>query len=192
MGLFKLLLTGDDDELALDPFAPGDESSSDVSQEEFAADRFAPATTRFPIPFASGDDRNSTDDPQKRLRPVFARDAAVTRQRDELLVRVDRLHLAVESLLRLLQEKGVLTDLDLHRMTREVDRKDGGEVSETQGHLPTVHPVVIIPDNCPMCEAKISAGKRVCVLCGHSFDDDSLAGSHAAQANKAEDTLAKV
>ena len=188
MGLFKLLLTGEDDELDLDRFAPADErSSGDSPQDESAADRFARATDRFPIPFASGDDRKSVDDPQKRMRPVFARDAAVTRQRDELLVRVDRLHLAVESLLRLLQEKGVLTDLDLHRMTREVDRKDGGEVSETQGHLPTVHPVDIIPDYCPMCEAKISAGKRVCVLCGHSFDDDSLAESHVA-----EDTLAKV
>jgi hypothetical protein len=126
------------------------------------------------------------------MRAELTRDAAVARQREELLVRVGRLHLAVESLLRLLQVKGVITDQDLLRMTRQVDSKDGREDGEFHFNPPTVNSDNDIPDYCPKCEAKISTGKRMCVLCGHCFDDESLAMSHAGQTNEAGGKVAKV
>lgn len=172
MGLFKLLLTGEVDEQDLNRFATADERALDVSlADEFAADRFAQASDGFPIPFASGESRENSDESRERLQALFARDIAVAKERDELRVRVGRLHLAVESLLRLLQEKTIITDQDLLRMTRQVDVEGSRDYCELHGDEPAVNPVNDVPDHCPKCEAKISTGKHMCVLCGHSFKE---------------------
>ena len=72
--------------------------------------------------------------------------------------------MAVESLLRLMIDKGVITDLEVRGMQQRVDREDGLADGEYCGDLPPV------PDYCPKCEAKITPGKRMCVMCGQRFD----------------------
>lgn len=63
----------------------------------------------------------------------------------------------------MLKDKGVITDLDLHRMEQQVDLEDGHADGE---FYPGLSPV---PSHCPKCEARIPSGKRLCQLCGHCF-----------------------
>ncbi len=154
MGLVKMLLWGDDeaeqeiDSILLD----GDDVDSGRDTVEMNADDSA---TSFPIP--------STYGPEESIRLTQEREAAEVRERDALNVRVGNLALAIESLLRLLKEKGIVTNLDLSRMEQQVDLEDGHADGE---YHPGLSPV---PSHCPKCEARIPSGKRLCQLCGHSF-----------------------
>ncbi len=157
MGLFKLLLTGEDDELNMEPSA---QSESTFSDELAYGDD---STTSDD--WASGDESESEHNPfAMAAKSALKREAADARHRDELLARVGQLHLTVESLLRLMIDKGVITDLDLRCMQQRVDLEDGLADGEYGGDLPPV------PDYCPKCEAKITPGKRMCVMCGQRFD----------------------
>lgn len=154
MGLVKMLLWGDDeaeqeiDSILLD----GDDVDSGHDTVIMNADDSAAS---FPIP--------STYDPEQSIRLTQEREAAEVRERDALNVRVGNLALAIESLLRLLKDKGIVTDLDLRRMEQQVDLEDGHADGE---YHPGLSPV---PSHCPKCEARIPSGKRLCQLCGHSF-----------------------
>ena len=154
MGLVKMLLWGDDeaeqefDSILLD----GDDADSGRDTVEMNADDSAAS---FPIP--------STYDPEHSIRLTLEREAAEVRERDALNVRVGNLALAMESLLRLLKDKGIVTNLDLRRMEQQVDLEDGHTDGE---YHPSLSPV---PSHCPKCEARIPSGKRLCQLCGHSF-----------------------
>ena len=116
MGLVKMLLWGDDeaehefDSLLLD----GDDANVDHDTVELDA---LDSAMSFPIP--------STYDPEQSIRLTQEREAAEVRERDALAARVGSLSLAVESLLRMLKDKGVITDLDLRRMEQQVDLEDG-------------------------------------------------------------------
>lgn len=154
MGLVKMLLWGDDeaeqelDSLLLD----GDDGDSDHDTVEMDA---LDSAVSFPIP--------TTYDPDESIRLTQEREAAEVRERDALNVRVGNLALAIESLLRLLKDKGIVTNLDLRRMEQQVDLEDGHADGEFH---PGLSP---IPSHCPKCEARIPSGKRLCQLCGHSF-----------------------
>jgi hypothetical protein len=155
MGLFKLLLTGEDDEFNVEPLAQTESTSSDESaygKDSTFSDDWAARDELEQNPFAQA------------AKSALEREVADARHRDELLARVGRLHLAVESLLRLMIDKGVITDLDVRRMQQRVDLEDGRADGEYCGDLPPV------PDYCPKCEAKITPGKRMCVMCGQRFD----------------------
>lgn len=163
MGLFKLLLTGEDEEWAREQLSDLEADGADVSLEnEVAADNYA---------FDIGNDveelrrsAHSHHTPEEFTQAALQREADQTRYRDELVARVGQLHLAVESLLRLFTEKGVITDRDLRQMEGHVDREDGVEDGEFHpGQQP-------LPSHCPQCEAKLTVGKRMCVFCGHRFD----------------------
>ena len=154
MGLVKMLLWGDDDtaqefdSILLD----GDD---EISNRETVDLNDLDSAAAFPIP--------STYDPEESIRRTLAREAAEVRERDALAVRVGNLSLAIESLLRLLNDKAVISDLDLRRMEQQVDLEDGHADGE---YHPGLSPV---PSHCPKCEARIPSGKRLCQLCGHSF-----------------------
>ena len=154
MGLVKMLLWGDDD--AAQEFdsilLEGDDA---ISNRETVDLNDLDCATSFPIP--------STYDPEESIRRTLAREAAEVRERDSLAVHVGNLSLAIESLLRLLKDKAVITDLDLRRMEQKVDLEDGFADGE---YHPGLSPV---PSHCPKCEARIPSGKRLCQLCGHSF-----------------------
>ncbi|HLQ46291.1 MAG TPA: hypothetical protein VK137_16225 [Planctomycetaceae bacterium] len=165
MGLFKLLLTGEDEELEFDRSTTAFETLSEISSEdEFTADRRAGEADQVDHPFLNDDGSNGGYDPEVSIRKTLAQEAAEGHQRDALLAQVGQLHLAVESLLRLLTDKGIVTDLDLRRMTRQVDLEDGLEDGEFHGRRAPA------PSHCPNCEARVLPGKRMCVLCGHRMD----------------------
>ena len=154
MGFVKMLLWGDDEvESALNGTATAEDHSAwgDETVEMGSSD----LTDSLPIP--------GTDAREHSLRRTLEREAAEVRERDALAVRVGSLSLAIESLLRLLKDKGLITDLDLHRMELQVDQEDGLADGEFHPDEPPV------PSHCPKCEARIPSGKRLCQLCGHSF-----------------------
>lgn len=157
MGLVKMLLWGDDE--AEQPFENIPPSEDDASWDQDDHDTVELAVVdsaaSFPIP--------STYDPAQAIRLTQEREAAEVRERDALAARVGSLSLALESLLRMLKDKGVITDLDLHRMEQQVDLEDGHADGE---FYPGLSPV---PSHCPKCEARIPSGKRLCQLCGHCF-----------------------
>lgn len=163
MGLFKLLLTGEDEAWAREQLADlAADDSNDSVADEVAADKFA---------CDIGDDledllssNHMFDERERYTQAALQAEATQARECDELLARIGQLHLAVESLLRLLTEKGVVTELDLRRMEAKVDREDGATDGEYQ------KTAVPLPSHCPRCEAKLSPGKRMCVLCGHRID----------------------
>lgn len=157
MGLVKMLLWGDDEvvqefeSIQLD----GDDAGDDQDDHDTAElDVFDPIAS-LPTPNAY--------DPEQSIRLTQEREAAEVRERDALATRVGRLSLALESLLRLLKDKDVITDLDLRRMEQLVDLEDGHADGE---YHPGESPV---PSHCPKCEARIPSGKRLCQLCGHRF-----------------------
>lgn len=144
MGLLKMLLTGEDEDL--DIVAMENEASI---WEEDTVDLFAVDSVSTPQSLLAYD-------PERAADVAPEREAAEARERDEIVARVGNLFFAVESLLRLLKNKGMINDLDLHRMEQQVDREDGLEDGE--GH-PDSSPV---PSHCPKCEVRIPAGKRRC------------------------------
>lgn len=150
MGLLKVLLTGVDEEferetLEEDQTAVWDEDTVDMSADD--------SSVSLPSPY----------DPERAARIVQERVLGEVRERDEVVARVGNLFLAVESLLRLLKNKGMINDLDLRRMEQQVDLEDGQADGE-------YHPDGLkVPSHCPKCEARIPSGKRLCQLCGHRF-----------------------
>lgn len=159
MGLFKLLFTGEDKEFNVEPSAQTESIFSD--ELEFADDDGSTISNVW----ASGDESEPEQNPFARAaQSALKQEAADARHRDELLARVGQLHLGLESLLRLLIEKGVISDLDVRGMQQRVDLEDGLADGEYCGDRPPV------PDYCPKCEARITPGKRMCVMCGHRFD----------------------
>lgn len=154
MGLVKMLLWGDEEaEQAFESTSP-DEADASWNEETVELDAVDSAAL-LPIP--------SSYDPEQSTRRTLEREAAEVRERDALNVRVGNLALALESLLRLLKDKGMITDLDLRRMEQQVDLEDGRADGEFH---PGLSPV---PSHCPKCEARIPSGKRLCQLCGHCF-----------------------
>lgn len=157
MGLVKMLLWGDDEvaqefeSIQLD----GDDESDDRDDHDTAELDVFDSVASLPAP--------STYDPEQSIRLTQEREAAEVRERDALAARVGRLSLALESLLRLLKDNEVITDLDLRRIEQLVDLEDGHADGE---YHPGESPV---PSHCPKCEARISSGKRLCQLCGHRF-----------------------
>ena len=154
MGLVKMLLWGDDEvEQDFEGVLPEEEDATwnDDTIEMEAVD----SSPSLPIA--------TSYDPEQSIRRTLEREAAEVRERDSLAVRVGELSLAIESLLRLLKDKGVISDLDLCGMTRQVDLEDGRVDGE---YHPGASPV---PSHCPKCEARIPSGKRLCQLCGHRF-----------------------
>lgn len=157
MGLVKMLLWGDDEsEQAFERTLPTEDDApwNDDTVEMEAVD------SKPLLPIAS------TYDPEQSIRRTLEREAAEVRERDALGVRVGKLSLALESLLRLLKDKGIVTDLDLRRMTQQVDLEDGRADGE---YHPGVSPA---PSHCPQCEARLPSGKRLCQLCGHRVADE--------------------
>jgi hypothetical protein len=160
MGLVRMLLWGDDDK-AEHEF---ENTSLDTSDAQEGTWRDADATDELmDIDSAALLQIPDSYDPEQSIRRTLEREAAEARERDALQVRVGNLALALESVLRLLKDKGVITDLDLRRMEQQVDLEDGHADGEFH---PDVSPV---PSHCPQCEARIPAGKRLCQLCGHRF-----------------------
>ena len=157
MGLVKMLLWGDDEaEQEFDSILhDGDDADVDEDAPDTVELDALDSAMSFPIP--------STYDPEQSIRLTLEREAAEVRERDALNVRVGNLALAIESLLRLLKDKGIVTNLDLRRMEQQVDLEDGHTDGE---YHPSLSPV---PSHCPKCEARIPSGKRLCQLCGHSF-----------------------
>ena len=151
MGLLKVLLTGEDEELELATIEDDASIWDEDSTDQF--DTKSPSSLELPSPY----------DPERAMRVIQERDAVEVRDRDEVVARVGNLFLAVESLLRLLKDKGMINDLDLRRMEQQVDLEDG--VADDEYH-PEGPPV---PSHCPKCEARIQPGKRLCQLCGHRF-----------------------
>lgn len=160
MSLVRRLLWGDDDQAehefestSLDTSAAQDGTWNDADGTDELMDIDSAALLQIPEGY----------DPEQSIRRTLEREAAEVRERDALQVRVGNLALALESVLRLLKDKGVITDLDLRRMEQQVDVEDG--YADGEFH-PGVSPV---PSHCPQCEARIPAGKRLCQLCGHRF-----------------------
>ena len=151
----------------------GDENEADQAFEDssFAEEENVPTWTNETEEDAAGEAVESIEpqmvssgyDPERSIRQTLEREAAEVRVRDELTVRVGRLSLALESMIRLLQDKQIISDLDLRRMKQLVDLEDGHADGEFH---PGFSPV---PSHCPKCEARIPSGKRLCQLCGHSF-----------------------
>ena len=160
MGLVHTLLWGDEDEVeqAFDNPSFNDSETQDANwnEPEEVVD-FQDIDSAALLPIAS------SYDPEQSIRRTLEREAAEVRERDELNVRVGKLALGIESLLRLLMDKGVITDLDLRRMEQKVDLEDGQSDGE---YHPGLSPV---PSHCPQCDARIPSGKRLCQLCGHRF-----------------------
>lgn len=155
MGLVRMLLWGDEEE-AEQEFANAAPADDDATWSEETVELYAvDSAASLPIP--------STYDPEESIRRTLEREAAEVRERDALHVRVGCLALALESLLRVLKDKGVITDLDLRRMEQQVDLEDGHADGEFH---PGLSPV---PSHCPQCAARIPSGKRLCQLCGHRF-----------------------
>ena len=160
MGLIRTLLWGDEDEAeqSFENTSPTDSAAQDTtwSDSEDTVDLYDQDSAALqPTPDAY--------DPEQSFRRSLEREAAEARERDALDVQVGNLALALESVLRLLKDKGVITDLDLRRMEQQVDLEDGQADGE---YHPGVPPV---PSHCPQCQARIPAGKRLCQLCGHRF-----------------------
>ena len=163
MGLVHTLLWGDEDEVEQafnnpsfnGPHVPETPEANWNHAEEAVDFQDIDSATLLPIA--------SSYDPERSIRRTLEWEAAEVRERDELTVRVGKLALGLESLLRLLMDKGVITDLDLRRMEQKVDLEDGQADGE---YHPGLSP---IPSHCPQCEARIPAGKRLCQLCGHHF-----------------------
>lgn len=154
MGLLKTLLWGDEDELAEleHSLSNDDDTNWDEATVELTNDD---SSDSLPV--------QTTYDPEQSIRRTLEREANEVRERDALNVRVGHLALALESVLRLLKDKGVISDLDLRRMAQQVDLEDGHSDDEYHpGETP-------IPSHCPKCEARIPSGKRLCQLCGHRF-----------------------
>ena len=163
MGLVRTLLWGDEDEVeqAFDNPSFNDSETQDANwnePEEVVDFQDIDSAALLPI--------TSSYDPEQSIRRTLEREAAEVRERDELNVRVGKLALGLESLLRLLMDKGVITDLDLRRMEQKVDLEDGQSDGE---YHPGLSPV---PSHCPQCEARIPSGKRLCQLCGHRFPSE--------------------
>lgn len=157
MGLVKMLLWGDDE--AEQEFESilleGDDKNWEQKEGDTVEMEVVDSAAVLPIP--------STYDPERSAQIALEREAAEARERDALHVRVGHLALALESLLRLLKDNGVITDLDLRRMEQQVDLEDGHADGEFHpGESP-------VPSHCPKCEARIPSGKRLCQLCGHRF-----------------------
>jgi hypothetical protein len=115
------------------------------------------------LDLTSSHQSGSEYDPMRALQVAQEREAAEVRQRDELASQVGRLSLAIESLLRLLKDKGVIHDLDLRNMELQIDAEDGEADGEYHPEAPR------IPSHCPKCEARMPGGKRICQLCGHNL-----------------------
>ena len=163
MGLVRALFWGDEDEVeqAFDNPSFNDSETQDANwnePEEVVDFQDIDSAALLPI--------TSSYDPEQSIRRTLEREAAEVRERDELNVRVGKLALGLESLLRLLMDKGVITDLDLRRMEQKVDLEDGQADGE---YHPGLSPV---PSHCPQCEARIPSGKRLCQLCGHRFPSE--------------------
>ena len=161
MGLVRTLLWGDEDEVeqVFDNPSFNGPKTPDANwndAEEEAVD-FQDIDSAALLPIAR------SYDSEQSIRRTLEREAAEVRERDELNVRVGKLALGLESLLRLLMDKGVITDLDLRRMEQKVDLEDGQSDGE---YHPGLSPV---PSHCPQCDARIPSGKRLCQLCGHRF-----------------------
>ena len=157
MGLVKMLLWGDDEaEQVFENTSPNeDDGNWDQDDHDTVELAVVDSAASLPIP--------GTYDPEQSIRLTQEREAAEVRERDALASQVGSLSLALESLLRMLKDKGVITDLDLRRMEQQVDLEDG----QADGEF---HPVLSpVPSHCPKCEARIPSGKRLCQLCGHRF-----------------------
>lgn len=148
MGLLKILLTGEDDELDAALITGAESIWDDDTVVLVEADAVRPAD--LPSPY----------DPERGARIIQQREALEVRERDEIVSRVGNLLRAVESLLRLLKDKGMISDLDLRRMEQQIDLEDG--VADGAFH----HGSPPVPSRCPKCEARIPSGKRTCQLCG--------------------------
>mgnify|MGYP003331047218 CR=1 FL=1 len=150
MGLLKMLLTGDEEE--------GFDSPSDADQTPHWDENEVDLDVAEPFHQLA-----APYDPERATRIAQDRELAEIRERDEVAARVGQLLLTVESLLRLLKSKGIINDLDLQQLKRQVDLEDGLADGE-------YHPDGLkIPSHCPQCEARIPSGKRLCQLCGHRF-----------------------
>lgn len=149
MGLLKMLLTGDDEEFDQEELEEQTPLWNENELDLDAAESSEPLTSSY--------------DPERATRIAQDRERAEVRERDEVVARVGNLFLTVESLLRLLKNKGIINDLDLQQLEQQVDREDGLADGE-------YHPDGLkIPSHCPQCEARIPSGKRLCQLCGHRF-----------------------
>ena len=163
MGLVRTLLWGDEDAEQVFENASGDDhaESRDVGWHD------AESTTGFhDIDAAALLSIPRTYDPEQSIRHTLEREAAEATERDVLSAQVGHLALVVESLLRLLKDKELITDLELRRVEQQVDLEDGLADGEYHpGSLPA-------PTHCPQCEARIPAGKYFCQLCGHRFSTE--------------------
>ena len=149
MGLLKMLLTGDDEDFVQEPV---EEQAMHWEEDDIDLDL---AESSEPL--------TSAYDPERATRIAQERELTEVRGRDEVVARVGNLFLTVESLLRLLKQKGIINDLDLRQLEQQVDLEDGVADGE-------YHPAGLkIPSHCPQCEARIPSGKRLCQLCGHRF-----------------------
>jgi hypothetical protein len=154
-----VLLTGIDDEFDLNALVEEDEQTASWDEE----------TVEFRL--SETDDTQqlpSSYDPERAARVAHERVVAEVRERDEVVARVGNLFLAVESLLRLLKNKGMINDFDLRRMEQQVDLEDG--VADGEYHPDGLK----LPSHCPNCEARMPAGKRLCQLCGHIVTSDAV------------------
>ena len=80
--------------------------------------------------------------------------------------RLGRLNLVVESLVRLVVNKNLAKPEELKTLLRQIDLEDGvqdGLMEKSDDE---------VPDRCTSCKAKIPSGKRNCVFCGESFEDE--------------------
>jgi hypothetical protein len=113
--------------------------------------------------FESAELLTSAYNPERATRIAHDRELAEIRERGEDAARVGQLFLTVESLLRLLKQKGTINDLDLRQLEQQVDLEAG--VADDEYHPDGTK----IPSHCPKCEARILPGRRLCQLCGHHF-----------------------
>lgn len=165
MGLFKLLLTGGDDDAESNRYRNADVFRDDDSNaDEVAADQFARNSELLTEEHLAEDNVVGGYDPERSIRHALAREATAVHERDVLAAQVGKLFLTIESLLRLLKEKSVIDEVDLRMMSQKVDLEDG--VADGEYH-PHQQP---LPAFCPHCEAKVNPGKRLCLFCGYQFD----------------------
>ncbi len=98
---------------------PPSEDDASWDQDDHDTVELAVVDSTASLPFPS------TYDPEQSIRLTQEREAAELREREALASQVGSLSLALESLLRLLKDKGVITDLDLRCMEQQVDLEDG-------------------------------------------------------------------
>ena len=175
MGLVRTLLWGDEDEVeqAFDNPSFKDSETHDANwnePEEVVDFQDIDSAALLPI--------TSSYDPEQSIRRTLEREAAEVRERDELNVRVGKLALGLESLLRLLMDKGVITDLDLRRMEQKVDLED---VRPMANIIPASLPSPVTARNAKLAFPPANAFANFAATASHpnDFDLASLAERHA-------------